>query len=245
MDEIKETIPENTVYQGDNTPAGDPASVMNLNAYNVPDIPARCQLCGTELQPGRRFCICCGNAVDTMQTPAVPMQAASAAPMQSAVTAPFVSCNPAMPMGNYLPAAPKRKKAWPYILIGVSAFALSVILILFACSVLTSRNVKIMDEEKMIFGTWEITEVLDPYTGSPKGTGQIEGKLVLNSNLSGKMDVNGQTTEFTWFYLYIDDEGDYDYFLRDDSYGADMYYVEEYNELWVFSQEYWLVYSPA
>ena len=152
------------------------------------------------------------------------------------------------PTGTVAPATPKKKKVWLFVLIGVSALLLGFIIGFLVSGAINSRDaaaeVAIVEEEKNIFGTWELTEANDPDTGDPLDV-ELEGRMVLNSNLSGKMTINGKSFTFTWVFAYIDNDGDYYYSIRDDGSGADMYYIEEYNELWVYTDSYWMIFTPS
>ena len=98
--------------------------------------------------------------------------------------------------------------------------------------------------DKAVFGNWKLTEVYDINTDTNYSAAEygVSSYITFYSDYDVGVEFGSDFFLLTWEFQYVDGDGDYLYYLYEDSDAYTCYYIVSYAELWLFIGNYCFTY---
>ena len=188
-----------------------------------------CESCGSPLTPGQRFCESCGAVV-----PEIPAQPDYAQPYQQpAYEQPQQPYQQPYQQPAYTQPAPQQPKKKTGLIIALCAIA-ALIVVGVVAFLLLGGGANLSSEEKMMVGTWKLTEMADFSDYSTVDCSTYGYTMTLKSDHTGVIKLDDDTYDITWSFDKVDDDGDYRYAITISGENSFMFYVFKYDEIWLY-----------
>ena len=107
------------------------------------------------------------------------------------------------------------------------------------------NNIETSAYDKYVLGEWKLVYYYDFDTGTdyPVEDYGLSGKIVFRDDHTANLTTNGETWKYTWYFDYVDDWGDYCFWLDNGAEALPFDYIVDKSEIWLYTDETTLTYQ--